>query len=164
MVILDHAVEINPRDSFAYPPEMVTFVDASAKASLSSVNLSRNRGPVETAPRPFPSVDALLRGFRDKRGWRGVGDEPLLELARDGSRVTLEPGAQIELSGRPHARLADAESELAGYLAELRGVSDELGIVWLPVGIERQPGERLEPQRGVARGGASSGVHGARPQ
>lgn len=82
------------------------------------------------------SVVNVLRQLRDKRGWRGVGDEPLLELVRHGSRVTLEPGAQIELSGRPHARLADAESELAGYLAELRGVSDELGIEWLPVGMQ----------------------------
>lgn len=80
------------------------------------------------------SVVHVLRTFADRYGWRAVGEEPLLELARAGSRITLEPGAQIELSGRPHARLRDAEKELAGFVWQLIEVSEPLGILWLPMG------------------------------
>lgn len=87
--------------------------------------------PYSGAPR---SVVSALEQMRDRFGWRQVGSGPLLELARHGSRITLEPGAQIELSGRPHVRLADAELELRGFVNELREVSNPLGIAWLALG------------------------------
>ncbi|GAB4223411.1 MAG: glutamate--cysteine ligase [Acidobacteriota bacterium] len=83
-----------------------------------------------------PSVRRVLERMRDEHGWRQVGGDPPLELARHGSRITLEPGAQIELSARPHARLADAEQELAEYLAELREVSEPIGVAWLAMGTQ----------------------------
>ena len=81
-----------------------------------------------------PTVQAVLGRLRDVHGWRQIGGDPPLELARHGSRITLEPGAQIELSARPHARLADAEEELAEYISELREVSEPLGVSWLAMG------------------------------
>ena len=81
-----------------------------------------------------PTVRAVLTRLRDERGWRQVGEGPPLELARHGSRITLEPGAQIELSARPHRRLVDAEQELAAYIRELHEVSDPLGVGWLAMG------------------------------
>jgi glutamate--cysteine ligase len=81
------------------------------------------------------SVSEVLRALSDRFGWRVIGGEPPLELSRHGSRITLEPGAQIELSGRPHARLTDAEDELRGFLDELDAVSDPMGIDWLPMGL-----------------------------
>ncbi|UCF69269.1 MAG: hypothetical protein JSV80_08325 [Acidobacteriota bacterium] len=82
------------------------------------------------------SVLAVLEGLRDRFGWRGVLDDPLLELERDGDRITLEPGAQLELSARPYASLAEVRDELGRFLRELIEVSRPLGIAWLPLGMQ----------------------------
>jgi glutamate--cysteine ligase len=82
------------------------------------------------------SVVAVLEALARDHGWSPVGGPPLLELARKGSRLTLEPGGQLELSARPHATLAGAGEELETFLDELRGVSAPLGILWLPLGLQ----------------------------
>lgn len=82
------------------------------------------------------SVSAVLEGLRDRFDWQPVGGPPLLELERRGSRLTLEPGAQVELSGRTNLGLHQARAELAAFLRELRKVSVPLGILWLPLGLQ----------------------------
>lgn len=82
------------------------------------------------------SVVAVLQALVRDRGWHPVGGPPLIELSRDDSRLTLEPGGQLELSARPHATLAGAEKELQTFLGELREVSTPRGILWLPLGLQ----------------------------
>ncbi len=48
--------------------------------------------------------------------------------------VTLEPGGQLELSGRPFECLHDLDRELRRHLALGRALASELGHVWLGVG------------------------------
>jgi glutamate--cysteine ligase len=52
------------------------------------------------------------------------------------SRLTIEPGGQIEFSGAPHARLADVERELRRYLARLGEVAEGHGLVFLATGFD----------------------------
>ncbi len=60
---------------------------------------------------------------------------PLIALVRAGASVTLEPGGQLELSGAPLDNVHLICTEGSGHLAELRDISEELGIMWLGVGF-----------------------------
>jgi glutamate--cysteine ligase len=82
------------------------------------------------------SVTTVLEQMAARHSWSPVGDGPLLELERDGSRITLEPGSQIELSARALATLDEVRDELDRFVSELRDVSCEIGVCWLPLGMQ----------------------------
>lgn len=90
------------------------------------------------APAPFAGdrgIERLLLSMGEK-GWQQVKEgEHVIALAKNGASVTLEPGGQIELSGSPHATLADIDTELAGYQSDLSASSQPLGIRWLSLGF-----------------------------
>jgi glutamate--cysteine ligase len=81
-----------------------------------------------------PCMVQVFDGLCRKYGWHPVGGEPMLELRREGTRVTLEPGAQLELSLRPHRSIEGIRTELAEWLAELRDVARPLGACFVPLG------------------------------
>ena len=98
--------------------------------------------------RPVPysgpaSVEAVLRQLVRERGWTPCEEEGhLLGAAKGQTRITLEPGGQLELSGAVHRTLAGVRDELASFLAEIEEVSRPLGIAWLGIGLH--PVARLE--------------------
>jgi glutamate--cysteine ligase len=82
-------------------------------------------------------ISGVFAGLQ-QRGWKPVAEVdggPILALTRDGASVTLEPGAQLELSGAPLDDVHAIASETNAHLAELHRVSDPLGISWLGVGF-----------------------------
>lgn len=60
---------------------------------------------------------------------------PIIALLRNNASITLEPGAQLELSGAPLETIHQVCSELRGHMAELAPISKELGITWLGLGF-----------------------------
>jgi len=56
------------------------------------------------APLPYDgpcSIRAMLEGLRDRFGWAPVEEGGnIIGLVEDGANVSLEPGGQLELSGR----------------------------------------------------------------
>ena len=76
--------------------------------------------------------DLLCRNY----GWHPQGGEPVLELQREGTRITLEPGSQFELSLRPHSTLAGVDRELREILGEVREVSGQVGLRFVPLGMQ----------------------------
>ena len=62
-------------------------------------------------------------------------DGPVIALRRDDASVTLEPGSQIELSGAPYRSVYDGKSESDAHWADLQPVIEELGLVWLALGL-----------------------------
>src|SRR6185503_8344932 len=60
---------------------------------------------------------------------------PVVALRRNGASITLEPGAQLELSGAALSDLHAAQAEFVAHLGELRAISDELELAWLGVGF-----------------------------
>ncbi|MDQ7005658.1 MAG: glutamate-cysteine ligase family protein [Acidobacteriota bacterium] len=76
--------------------------------------------------------DRLCRSY----GWHPRGGEPVLELYRDGTRITLEPGSQFEISLRPHDTLEGVHRELAEILEEVRDVSRQVGLRFVPLGMQ----------------------------
>lgn len=83
-------------------------------------------------------VEELLSRLAGRFGWTPHSSHGrLLELERGASRITLEPGAQLELSGAPHATLHEVAQEVQGHLEELRAVSDPDEQAW--IGFGNQP-------------------------
>jgi glutamate--cysteine ligase len=93
------------------------------------------------APLPYEgprSVLRVLEALVARHGWTPepeVPGGPLIALTRSGASITLEPGAQLELSGAPLDNIHQICLELSSHLAELRDISDELNISWLGIGF-----------------------------
>ena len=96
---------------------------------------------VTGAPLPYEgerSVLTVLEALVDRHGWhpeRETPGGPLIALLRAGASVTLEPGGQLELSGAPLENIHQTCMEMSGHLAELRDISNELGVLWLGIGF-----------------------------
>jgi len=82
-------------------------------------------------------VEAIFQALVKKFGWEPVfSGSRIIALKKNDSSITLEPGGQIELSGRKAARLKENASELYGHLSEIKKVSEPMGIVWLGLGVQ----------------------------
>jgi glutamate--cysteine ligase len=84
------------------------------------------------------SVLTVLEALVGRHGWHPEHETPggpLIALVRAGASVTLEPGGQLELSGAPLENIHQTCMEMSGHLAELRDISNELGILWLGIGF-----------------------------
>jgi glutamate--cysteine ligase len=82
-------------------------------------------------------IEAILRRLTDKFGWT-----PRLEadhvIALEGRKatITLEPGAQLELSGEACESIHCAHEELTQHVNEIVTVADELGVAFLGLGMQ----------------------------
>ncbi|MCC6213405.1 MAG: glutamate--cysteine ligase [Polyangiaceae bacterium] len=113
-----------PRDAWRIGAEVEKFgVDAATGAPL------QYDGP-RGVTRVFGALQAL--------GWEPEAESPggpILALRRGDASVTLEPGAQLELSGAPLPDVHAICAELASHMAELRAISAEMNLAWLGVGF-----------------------------
>ena len=67
------------------------------------------------------SIKAVLEGLESRFGWDRVEEEGrIIGLTKDGANVSLEPGGALELSG--------------AHLAEVKSVSDEIGVKFIGLG------------------------------
>ncbi|HEY6557092.1 MAG TPA: glutamate-cysteine ligase family protein [Polyangiaceae bacterium] len=93
------------------------------------------------APISYDGARGVLRIFSsliEAHGWqpeREQQDGPIIALLRGSASVTLEPGAQLELSGAALPDIHAICAESRGHLQELRAISDEMNLLWLGVGF-----------------------------
>jgi glutamate--cysteine ligase len=83
-------------------------------------------------------VCKVIGYLREHHGWapiRETEDGPVLGLTRDEASITLEPGAQFELSGAPLPDIHAVARELKNHLQEIAPISERLGIQWLGTGF-----------------------------
>jgi glutamate--cysteine ligase len=83
-------------------------------------------------------VAAVLSHLVKRHGWfeeREHEEGDVVALRRGDASVTLEPGAQLELSGAPLATIHETCGELRAHMRELSDISEKLGIVWLGLGF-----------------------------
>jgi len=83
-------------------------------------------------------VKAILLSLAERHGWqleREVEGGEVIALRRGKASITLEPGGQLELSGAPQETMHQTCAEFRGHMAELRDISDELGVAWLGLGF-----------------------------
>ncbi|MDB4974224.1 MAG: Glutamate--cysteine ligase, partial [Myxococcaceae bacterium] len=99
-------------------------------------------GVLEDTFEPLPyegarSVRAVLDGLQ-QFGWLPESEYPggaIIALKRGMASITLEPGAQLELSGAPFHSIHDTHEEWVQHIAELHEVGAPLGIAWLGLGF-----------------------------
>jgi glutamate--cysteine ligase len=93
------------------------------------------------APLAYEGENGVLRVLRalvDSHGWVPESEAPggpIISLRREHASITLEPGAQLELSGAPCEDIHAICAEMRGHLAELREISSEMSLLWLGVGF-----------------------------
>ena len=91
--------------------------------------------PYEPADGQPGSIRALLEGLR------GFGGTPILDrgamigLKHGDAAISLEPAGQLELSGAPLETLHQTREELEAHYDQVRAVSNELAIGFLPLGF-----------------------------
>jgi len=89
-------------------------------------------------------VERILRSLVDRYGWL-VDDEEdrhILALKRDNARITIEPGAQIELSGEQCETIHCANAEFTQHITELIEVGHTYDARLLGLGM--QPVSRID--------------------
>lgn len=84
-------------------------------------------------------VGWLFAELVEHHGWvpdREFPGGPTIALRRGSSAITLEPGAQFELSGAPHEAIHAVAQEWQEHLTELDGLAGAAHIAWLGVGFQ----------------------------
>ncbi|MCA9663373.1 MAG: glutamate--cysteine ligase [Myxococcales bacterium] len=90
--------------------------------------------PISFAEHIAPTFEGFTRhGWRPTKD-RGTGGE-IVALERDGASLTLEPGGQFELSGKPLPTIHDTCAEFTTHFRELDEIARELQIAWLATGF-----------------------------
>jgi glutamate--cysteine ligase len=95
-------------------------------------------------------VQAIIEGFSEEIIETTIENGFLVEATlKDGSRITLEPGGQIEFSGAPQQSLPAIERTLENYFSQLIETGERLGIIFIATGFD--PLRRLEEQRWIGK-------------
>ena len=79
------------------------------------------------------SVQQLFEYLKAHEEYSDVDMAKTFTLVKGKSKVTLEPGAQVEFGSSPQENLTDLFQELEAYLAVLRRLTEEFGVSWLDV-------------------------------
>ena len=93
--------------------------------------------------RPVPyegagGIRALLEGMQHLLGWEPIMEGPNVIGLFDGAgggAITLEPGGQFELSGAQVETVHQTCSEIMAHFAQVRAVSQPLGVGFLGIGM-----------------------------
>jgi glutamate--cysteine ligase len=98
----------------------------------------------QAAPFAGPrGIERILVALAERFGWEPRDEEgATIALARDGVSITLEPGGQIELAGRPVETVHAAREEVETHVRELVPIARELGLAILGLGCH--PVSRLD--------------------
>lgn len=89
-------------------------------------------------------VQAVLESFAtvDDRLYFERGVVPVELCVKDLGHLTVEPGGQIEFSGKARANLSEAEADIALFLARLRAVAEQRKLILLATGFDPLRGIR----------------------
>lgn len=91
----------------------------------------------EAVPYEGPSgIEAVLKQLQELGPWQPVTEENRLIALRDGmASITLEPGGQVEMSGRPWSTIHECRAELDSHTRALVQIERGLGVRFLGIGI-----------------------------
>jgi glutamate--cysteine ligase len=107
----------------------------SWKVGLEHEKLLLAAGSLDPVPYDGPrGVAAVLRAF-GRFGYEAFEEDgAIIASQKAGLTVSIEPGGQIELSGRPFADVHVVAAELDRHLEKCRAIGAELGLEFLAAG------------------------------
>lgn len=83
------------------------------------------------------SIESMLRTLVRDAGWEAEEEGGhILALRRGATRLTLEPGAQVELSSAVHRTLPSLDEELRGFVDLLETASRPFGFTFIGLGVQ----------------------------
>src|SRR5512145_1582658 len=108
---------------------------AEWKVGLEHEKLGLRAGTLEPLPYDGPAgVGAVLHAFEQYGYAPFVEDGHVIAAQKRGLTVSIEPGGQLELSGRPFPDVHVVAAELDRHLEKCRAIAAELGIEFLAAG------------------------------
>ena len=82
-------------------------------------------------------IERLLFRLADTIGWEPIEEEGhVIALRGKRANITLEPGAQVELSGEQCETIHCADIELRNHLKHLLTAADELDLTFVNLGVQ----------------------------
>jgi glutamate--cysteine ligase len=85
----------------------------------------------------YPRIAALLEELATAGAWERVcEDDRIIALKGSGSSITLEPGGQLELSGRLCRDLFCSQGDFAGHVNHASASAARLGLTFLGLGAQ----------------------------
>lgn len=85
----------------------------------------------------YERIRDLLAALEGTAGWQGIyDDEALVGLQGKRSSVTLEPGGQLELSGRLCCDLHCNRRDLRRYVDQISELAPQMGLCFVGFGIQ----------------------------
>ncbi len=105
------------------------------KVGLEHEKVLLRAGTLEAVPyEGARGVAAVLRGF-SRFGYEPFEEDGrIIASQKHGLTVSIEPGGQLELSGRPFADVHVVAAELDRHLAKCRAIGEDLGVEFLAIG------------------------------
>ncbi|HLC27597.1 MAG TPA: glutamate-cysteine ligase family protein [bacterium] len=80
-------------------------------------------------------IRAFLQAMCRRFGWEPISEgDNIIGLVRGETRITLEPGGQHELSGKPYPNLHMVYEEFSEHRRELSKLAQEFGVSFLGLG------------------------------
>lgn len=116
------------------------------KVGLEHEKILLRRGTLAPVPYEGPGgVEEVLRAFT-RFGYVPFEEEGrVIASQKAGLTVSIEPGGQIELSGRPFADVHVVAAELDRHLAKCAEIAEALGVEFLAVGYRPWGTARTSP-------------------
>jgi glutamate--cysteine ligase len=91
----------------------------------------------------YPRIEQLLESIAATGEWREIREQGhLLALIGEQSSITLEPGGQLELSGRLCQNIHCCETDFTAHIRQVVAAAEPLGLICL--GLGAQPFTPLE--------------------
>ncbi|MBE9504635.1 MAG: gamma-glutamylcysteine synthetase [Proteobacteria bacterium] len=91
----------------------------------------------------YDSIESFLKNLEKGGAWKGIREDGhLIALMGEDSSITLEPGGQLELSGKVCPHIQCSQKELKKYIEEIIIESKPLGLTFLGIGV--QPFTKME--------------------
>lgn len=87
------------------------------------------------APDYATGIGPLLARFASRDWTPVVENDHVIALTRGDEQITIEPGGQFELAGRPVTDDLTFAQDLRQHVTSLREFGNELGITWLSAGM-----------------------------
>lgn len=82
-------------------------------------------------------VEALLKRLAGISGWEPqIEGNHIIALKGSGSNIALEPGGQVELSGKPFETIHQSGAEITAHLRNLTKLGEGLGIAFINLGMQ----------------------------
>jgi glutamate--cysteine ligase len=119
-------------DYFVNAGKPVTSWRVGSEHELIGVLAESGIAPGYDGPR---GIGALFQWFAERGGTPVLENGHMIALVRGDAQLTIEPGGQFELAGRPVDDDRKVVTDLEEYVDALGRASRELGIAWLAMGF-----------------------------